>query len=155
MGFATEAEALAHCPRVPPSGGGNTTGRVLILTIQATGGDFIGGTTFTNAAAVFSVGLSEARQQGHSVSNPISSGSSMKTTNAVLQTALKDPSGTNILQGKGGVGGDALVVMTKCFGGVSIIGVKGQANVEYRPWPVGGEGLGDTSVSQNRPSFVP
>ncbi len=153
MAFATEKIALANCPKVPPIALPNTFGRVLIQTINADGGDFIGGTTNTNAALVAAFNV--APQAGHVCSCPISSSDTSKQTPAVLGQQLKDASGTNILQGKGGVGGDALVVMTKCFGGTSIIGLKGQAVVEYRPWPSAGEGLGDTSVSQNRPSFVP
>jgi len=153
MAFATEEIALANCPKVPPIALPNAFGRVLIQTITADGGDFIGGTTNTNAALVAAFNV--APQAGHVCSCPIGAASTVQQTPAVLGQQLKDASGTNILQGKGGVLGDALVVMTKCFGGVSIINVKGQAVVDYRPWPSAGEGLGDTSVSQNRPSFVP
>ncbi|MCH7925237.1 MAG: hypothetical protein IIC51_06855 [Planctomycetes bacterium] len=94
-----------------------------------------------------------APQQGHVVTIPIDV--FPHHTQSVLGQQLKDASGTNILQGKGGPGGDALVVMTKCFGGTSVLTGPAQAVVEYRPWPAGGEGVGDASVSQNRPSFVP
>ena len=153
MAFATQEIALANCPKVFPLG--EAPGRLNILTVKANGGDFIAGTTNTSAGVVQHFLSADAEQKGHVCSCPLSSSTSMKQTPAVLQTRLKDPSGTNILQGKGGPGGDALCVMVKCFGGVSIINVKGQAVVDYRPWPVAGEGLGDTSVSQNRPSFVP
>ncbi len=152
MAFGTEEIALANCPKVRDTG--NEDGRVAILTVNAVGGDFIAATTNTDAAIV--AAFNTAPQQGHVVSAPIGGGgSTVEFTESVLGQQLKDASGTNILQGKGGPGGDALVVMTKCFGGVSIIGGTAQAVVEYRPWPSGGEGVGDASVSQNRPSFVP
>jgi hypothetical protein len=149
MAFATEEIALANCPRIFQTG--NDEGRLAILTINAVGGDFIAATTNTDAALV--AAFNTAPQQGHVVSIPV--GSSPHATQSVLGQALKDASKTNILQGRGGPGGDALVVMTKCFGGVSILTGPAQAVVEYRPWPAGGEGLGDTSVSQNRPQFTP
>lgn len=149
--FATEAEALAHCPRVPPNGPGETNGRVCILTVQAVGGDFIAGTTNTDAALV--AAFNTAPQVGHVASLPVSS--APRSTQSVLGQQLKDASGTPLLQGRGGPGGDALVLMTKCFGGVSILNGPAFGVMDYRPWPSGGEGLGDTSVSQTRPSFVP
>ena len=152
MAFATEEIALQNCPKPRQfTGGQPDVGRVAILTIQAVGGDFIAGTTNTNDGIV--AAFNTAPQDGHVVT--ISTSSSPKSNNSVLGQQLKDASGTNILQGKGGEGGDALVVMTKCFGGASVLTGPAQAVVEYRPWPAGGEGLGDTSVSQNRPSFVP
>ena len=153
MAFATEEIALANCPKVRPFTGGNAdAGRLAILTINAVGGDFIAGTTNTNQVGVVNL-FNTAPQQGHVVTIIVSS--SPRSNNSVLGQQLKDASGTNILQGKGGDGGDALVVMTKCFGGASVLTGPAQAVVEYRPWPSAGEGVGDASVSQNRPSFVP
>jgi len=153
MAFGSREIALANCPRpreFTGSGGIATIGRLAILVVNASGGDFIAGTTFMNVnTAVFE----QEDQSGHVVSIP--TGSAPHSTKSVLGQQLKDASGTNILQGKGGVGGDSLVVMTKCFGGASVLTGPAQAVVEYRPWPVGGEGVGDASVSQNRPSFVP
>ncbi len=152
MAFPTEEIALANCPKPRQFTGGQAeVGRVAILTVQAVGGDFIAGTTNTDAALV--AAFNTAPQDGHVVT--ISTSSVPKSNNSVLGQQLKDASGTNILQGKGGEGGDALVVMTKCFGGASVLTGPAQAVVEYRPWPAGGEGVGDASVSQNRPSFVP
>jgi hypothetical protein len=154
MSFGTEEIALANCPKPRQFQGSGTLdqiGRLAILTVRASGGDFIAGTTNTSAGVV--ADFFTAPQQGHVCSIPVSS--SPHPTPSVLGQQLKDASGTNILQGKGGPGGDALVVMTKCFGGTSILTGPASAVVEYRPWPAGGEGLGDTSVSQNRPSFVP
>lgn len=154
MAFETEEIALANCPKVRAIGGpSDLDGRLAILTVQAVGGDFISGTTNTDAAIV--AAFNTAPQQGHVVT--IGTSSSPQTVQSVLGQQLKDASETNILQGRGGAAdeGDALVVMTKCFGGASVLTGPAQAVVDYRPWPSGGEGLGDTSVSQNRPSFVP
>ena len=155
MAFGSREIALANCPNVrnPVNEPANPDawGRVAIGLINAVGGDFISGTTNTDAALLAT--FEAAPQQGHVASIPVSS--APHPTQSVLGQQLKDASGTNILQGKGGVGGDALVVMTKCFGGASVLTGPASAVVEYRPWPAGGEGLGDTSVSQNRPSFVP
>jgi len=149
MAFATEEIALANCPKLRDTG--NTDGRLAILTVQAVGGDFIAGTTNTDAALV--AAFNTAPQVGHVASLPVSS--APRSTQSVLGQQLKDASGTNLLQGKGGPGGDALVLMTKCFGGVSLLNGPAFGAMEYRPWPSGGEGVGDASVSQNRPSFVP
>ncbi len=153
MAFTTEAEALANCPKVRAIGGpSDLDGRLAILTVQAVGGDFIAGTTNTDAGLV--AAFNTAPQAGHVSSIPV--GGTPHQTQSILGQQLKDASGTNILQGKGGPGGDALVVMVKCFGPMpAVLAGPAQAVVEYRPWPAGGEGLGDTSVSQNRPSFVP
>ena len=150
--FGTREIALANCPKVrnPNNEPAGIWGRVAIGVIHAVGGDFIAGTTFTN---VNTATFEQEDQSGHVAS--IFIGSSPHTTEAVLGQQLKDASETNILQGKGGPDGDAVVVMTKCFGGASVLTGPAVATVDYRPWPSGGEGLGDTSVSQNRPSFVP
>ena len=150
--FGSREIALANCPRVRrPAGAPDVLyGRVAIGVINSVGGDFIAGTTFTN---VNTPTFEQEDQSGHVVS--INIGSNPHTNKSVLGQQLKDASGTNILQGKGGPNGDAVVVMTKCFGGASVLTGPAVATVDYRPWPAGGEGLGDTSVSQNRPSFVP
>ena len=148
MAFETEEIALANCPRVSPIG---NYGRLAIVTINAVGGDFIAQTTNTNAALV--AAFNNAPQDGHVISIP--TGSAPHHNNAVLGQQLKDASGTRILQGVGGPGGDMLVVGVKCFGGASVLTGPAQAVVEYRPWPAGGEGIGDASVSQNRPDFTP
>ena len=153
--FATEADALANCPKPRAfAGSSGATGRVAILTINAVGGDFIAGTTNTDAGLV--AAFNTAPQDGHVVSVPTDS--TPEATQSVLGQQLKDASGTNILQGSGGDGsnenpGDILVVSVRSAGAPVITG--GIATVDFRPWPAGGEGVGDASVSQNRPSFVP
>ena len=158
MAFATEEIALANCPKVRDFIGGgpaDETGRLAILTINAVGGDFIAGTTNTNAGLV--AAFNTAPQDGHVVD--LTASTSPQSRNAVLGQQLKDASGTNILQGRGGIGsgfdfsGDMLVVSARVDGAPTLTGV--QAIVDYRPWPAGGEGVGDASVSQNRPQFVP
>lgn len=155
--FATEEIALANCPspRLFSGASGTQTGRVAILTIEANGGDFIAGTTNTDDAVVAS--FNTAPQDGH-VAGVLGPFNEMGLPGTTLGQQLKDASGTNILQGQGSGGdndsqGDALVCTVRSSGAPVITG--GVAHVEYRPWPAGGEGLGDTSVSQNRPSFVP
>ena len=163
MAFGTEAIALANCPKpreFQGSGDLDQLGRVAILTVNAVGGDFIAGTTNTNDGVV--AAFNTAPQDGHVLT--LNTSSSPQSFNSVRGTALKDASGTNILQGGGNRGqtvlsvdedfsGAALVVSVRSAGVPVLTGV--QAEVEYRPWPAGGEGLGDTSVSQNRPSFAP
>lgn len=154
MSFGTEEIALANCPKVRDLNNGRDQGRLCILTVHAVGGDFIAGTTNTDAALV--AAFNTAPQVGHVITIPAPIGRP-QAINAVLGQQLKDASGTNLLQGKGGPEGDALVVMTKCFGGPvpPLLVGPAQATVSYRPWPVGGEGLGDVSVSQTRSEFVP
>ncbi len=162
MAFATEEIALANCPKVrvlPPPPTNDLAGRLAILTIQAVGGDFIAGTTNTDAAIV--AAFNTAPQDGHVMTWVTNSAPSANA--ALLGQAVKDASGEPILQGRGnGSGeindnnapdGDLLVISVRSAGSPVLVG--GLATVEYRPWPAGGEGLGDTSVSQNRPSFVP
>ncbi|MCK5649874.1 MAG: hypothetical protein KAJ42_00790 [Gemmatimonadetes bacterium] len=159
MAFATEETALANCPKVRNVGGpSDTPGRCAILTVQAVGGDFIAGTTNTDAALV--AAFNTAPQDGHVVSI---GGGGPSTYAALLGQQLKDASGEAILQGRGsgeaeinettGAPGDLLAISVRSDG-IPVIGPT-VATVEYRPWPAGGEGLGDASVSQNRPSFVP
>lgn len=160
MAFATEAIALANCPRVRPSSGAEFNGRAAILTVQAVGADWIAGTDNTDAAQV--AAFNTAPQDGH-VIDPVNISTGPQSGAALLGQQLKDASGTNILQGKGngsgaindntGAAGDLLVLTVRSSGAPVLVG--GVATVEYRPWPAGGEGLGDASVSQNRPSFVP
>lgn len=163
MAFGTEEIALANCPKVRDfqgSGSLDQIGRLAILTVNAVGGDFIAGTTNTNDGVV--AAFNTAPQDGHVVT--MNNSSSPQTLNSVRGQALKDASGANILQGQGSNGqstqsvdqdfsGPALVVTIRAAGAPVLTGVN--AEVDYRPWPAGGEGLGDTSVSQNRPSFVP
>ncbi len=155
--FATEEIALANCPKVRPfPGSGGTVGRVAILTINAVGGDFIAGTTNTDAALV--AAFNTAPQDGHVAT--VAATTVPRSFQSVLGQQLKDASETNILQGLGGTnndpigeGGDSLVVSVRTAGAAVLTG--GIAVVEYRPWPAGGEGVGDASVSQTRPSFIP
>jgi hypothetical protein len=144
MAFATEALALANAPRVPSG-----QGVVGILTIEAVGGDFIALTTNTNAALVNS--FNTAPRDGHVVTLPIAA--VPQQVNAVRATVVKDASGTNIINGKGGVGGDLLVVSSRSDGAAVL--TNGTVVATYRPWPIGGEGLGDVSVSQVSPDAVP
>ena len=148
--FETEEIALANCPKVRPfPGSGPIVGRVAILTINAVGGDFIAATTNTNDAVV--AAFNTAPQDGHVLT--MTANLFPEYENATLGQQLKDASETNILQGKGGDGGDALVISVRSAGVPVLVGAS--ATVDYRPWPAGGEGVGDASVSQNRPSFVP
>lgn len=158
MAFATEAEALAHCPRVRNVGGASDVpGRLAILTAQAVGQDFVAGTDDSDTANAFNT----APQDGHVMLMPL--GTNVQALGAVLGTSLRDASGTKILGGKGGgsgvVGptngadGDLLVVTGRTAGVPVIIG--GVLSVEFRPSPAAGEGRGDTSVSQTDPAFVP
>ncbi len=159
MAFATEAEALRNCPAVRNIGGpSDTPGRCAILTVQAVGGDFIAGTTNTDAALV--AAFNTAPQDGHVMTMTQSGNPS--SFSSVLGQQLKDPAGLNILQGKGssglvnasnGANGDLLCLSVRSAGAPVIVG--GLAILEFRPWPAGGEGVGDASVSQVRPSFVP
>ncbi len=163
MAFGTEAIALANCPKPRQFQGSGTLdqiGRLAILTVNAVGGDFIAATTNTNDAVV--AAFNTAPQDGHVLT--LNNSGSPQSFNSVRGTALKDASGANILQGGGNKGqtvlaadddfsGAGLVVTVRAAGAAVLTGVS--AEVEYRPWPAGGEGLGDTSVSQNRPSFAP
>lgn len=155
--FGTEEIALANCPKPRPTPGSDgDVGRVAILTINAVGGDFISGTTNTDAALV--AAFNTAPQDGHVVT--IAPNVRPRSFQSVLGQQLRDASGTDILQGIGGdddsgpgEGGTGLVLTVRSAGAPVLTG--GIATVEYRPWPAGGEGVGDASVSQNRPSFVP
>ncbi len=160
MAFATEAIALQNCPKVRPFTGSNPAplGRVAILTVNAVGGDFIAGTTNTNDGVV--AAFNTAPQDGHVVE--LITGGTPRAYNAVLGQQLKDASDTAILQGRGSTGGvgpttgangDLLCLSVRSVGAPVLVGCN--AVIEFRPWPSGGEGLGDASVSQNRPSFVP
>lgn len=145
MSFGTEEIALANCPRVPNI---DRLGRAAILTIQAVGGDFIAQTTNTDAALV--AAFNTAPQDGHVATIPVSLRAS---PNAVLGQQLKDAAGESLLQGKVG---DRLVLSVRTSNlGVPAIIDPFTAKIEYRPWPVGGEGLGDVSVSQTPSQFVP
>lgn len=144
MAFATEALALANAPRVPSG-----QGVVGILTIEAVGGDFIALTTNTDAALVNS--FNTAPRDGHVATLAIAA--VPQQPNSVLAQQIKDASGTNILQGRGGSGGDLLVISARSDGAAVL--TNGIAVCDIRPFPAGGEGLGDTSVSQNRPQFIP
>ncbi len=157
MAFATEEIALANCPKVRAIGGVNDVdGRLAILTVNAVGGDFIAGTTNTDAWLV--AAFNTAPQDGHTLTMPIST--TPNRVNSTLGQQLKDASGTDILQGRGegvltpGVGGGGMIVLSVRSAGAPVV-VGGVAELEYRPWPAGGEGLGDTSVSQTRPTFTP
>ncbi len=161
MAFPTEQIALDNCPKIPVG-----FGRVAIVTIQAVGGDFIAGTTNTDAALV--AAINTASNYGFSMLFPIETASlsGFFYWNAAARDTLKDPSGQNVLQGRGVKGlttdpadrsGDLLVVTIKEVGG-SISQLNREESgirVEWRPWPVGGEGVGDASVSQTSPLFVP
>jgi hypothetical protein len=143
MAFATEALALANCPRVPAG-----QGVVGIMTLQAVGADFIALTTLTNVGTVV---IATAPRDGHVVTLPVAAVPSQ--VNAVLGQQIKDASGTRIIEGKGGVGGDLLVVSARSDG-ASVL-TNGQGSVEYRPFPAQGEGRGDISASQTQAAFVP
>lgn len=155
--YETEEIALANCPKVRPTQfSSGTVGRAAIGTILAGGafGDWVAGSSDTNEL----VALNTAPQDGHVVTESIST--SPRSFQSERGQQLKDASETNILQGKGGTdtpvvgeGGDSLVLSVRSAGAPVLTG--GIAVVEYRPWPAGGEGVGDASVSQNRPSFVP
>jgi hypothetical protein len=142
MAFATEALALANAPRVPAG-----RGVVAILTINAVGADFVGLTDDTDTADSFNT----APRDGHVANLAINTGS--QQVNATLAQSLEDASGTRILQGKGGVGGDLLVVTGRMTG--SAVLTDAVAHVDIRPFPAQGEGMGNISASNTEPSFVP
>lgn len=139
MGFATEADALNACP-VPDSG----NGVVGILTIEASGADFDATVDNTSTANAFNT----YDRSGHVVSVAIGTD---QYGNAALGQNLKDPAGRRILEGAGG--SDLLVLSQRSAGAADF--TNGQAIVEYRPVPAGGEGRGDLSVSQTQAQFVP
>jgi hypothetical protein len=118
------------------------------MTILATGADFIANTTLTNAGTVT---LATAPRDGHVATLAIAA--VPQQPNAVLAQSIKDASGTNIIQGNGGSGGDLLVVSVRSDGAAVFTNAK--AVVDIRPFPAGGEGLGNRSVSQTDPQFVP
>lgn len=142
MAYATEEEALANCPK-PDAG----NGVVAIITIEASGADFVGGTDNTDTANAFNT----ASRDGHVAAVAISATPSYG--NATLGQSLKDAAGVRILEGKGGVGGDLLVASVRSAGQAAF--TNGQATVEFRPFPAQGEGRGDMSASQTEASFVP
>jgi hypothetical protein len=154
MSFPTEAEALRHCPRPRATAGGgtDTQGRLAILTVHAVGGDFIAGTTLTNNGAIVAA-FNTAPQDGHVAQLNISTNPNQ--VQATLQQRTQDASGTNIIQGKGlPIPGAAMIVLSVRKAGLTVV-TGGQAILEYRPWPAGGEGRGDSTRTKNRPSFVP
>lgn len=159
MEFPTEQIALDNCPQVPAG-----FGRVAIGTIQAVGGDFIAGTTNTDAALVAAFNTFD--QYGFAARIPQPQSSRRFWWNGGGPTFLKDPSGVRILDGKGVAGpsldpsdrsGDIIVVTLREDGGGAsqVTDVQTNWTMDYRPWPVGGEGLGDTSVSQTPAAFAP
>jgi hypothetical protein len=148
--FATEAEALAHCPAVRPTA--TSTGdeaRVAIGTIHAVGDDFEGGTDNTDAAQI--ADFNTYNQDGHVV--PLAISADPQQVNATLADQLRDPSGTRILEGRGGPGGDLLVISARSDGAAVL--TNGIGVCDIRPVPAGGEGRGNMSVSQTTPQFVP
>ncbi len=159
MEFPTEQIALDNCPQIPDG-----FGRVAIGTIQAVGGDFIAGTTNTDAGLVAAFNTFD--RYGFQMEVPIPHGG-YGYQNAGAASFLKDPSGQTVLQGRGLAGatdpddpdlsGDLIVVtLREVGGGVSqITDDRTLITLDYRPWPVGGEGLGDVSVSQTPSTFVP
>ncbi len=159
MEFPTEQIALDNCPQIPDG-----FGRVAIGTIQAVGGDFIAQTTNTDAALVAAFNTFD--QYGFQLQTP-DTHTGFGYQNAGAASFLKDPAGRPILQGRGLAGasdivtpdlsGDLLVVtLREVGGGVSqIADDRTLITLDYRPWPVGGEGLGDVSVSQTPSTFVP
>jgi len=158
MEFPTEQAALDACPQVPPG-----FGRVAIGTIQAVGGDFIAGTTNTDAGLVAAFNTFDHYGFRCNIPTPHTG---EFYSNAFGNSSLKSPAGSVILGGRGVAGGtpddpdrsgDALVVTLREVGADVVQTVQANTNwtVGYRPWPVGGEGLGDVSVSQTPSTFVP
>lgn len=144
MGFATEALALANCPR-PPAG----KGVVAIITMDSTtfGADWVAKTDDTDELGSFNT----APRDGHVATLAVLA--TPQQDNAVLAQSVKDASGTRIIEGKGGAGGD-LIVVTVRMGGSSVL-TDAVANVDIRPFPAQGEGRGNMSVSNTAPSFIP
>lgn len=165
MEFPTEQAALAACPRAPFGfvPGVNGRGRICIVTINAVGGDFIANTTNTDAGLVAAFNTFD--KFGYQMQVPIPH-TGFGYQNAFASSSLKDPAGIHILGGRGVPGGtdpddpdlsgDALVVTLREVGG-GVVWDDDACNISvgYRPWPVGGEGLGDMSVSQTPGQFVP
>ena len=142
MAFATEALALANCP-TPPAG----TGIVAIVTIEATGADFVAKTDDTDTSNAFNT----APRDGHVATLAVLA--TPQHVNATLAQVVKDASGTRILEGKGGVGGDLLIV-TGRMTDTSVL-TDAVAVIDIRPFPAQGEGRGNMSVSNTAPSFIP
>jgi hypothetical protein len=148
--YATEELALANAPAVRPSATSTgNEGRIAIATLHAVGGDFIGGTTNLDAALV--ADFNTAPQDGHVATLAIAA--DPQWVNATLGQKTKDASGTRILDGAGGPGGDLLVVSARSDGAAVL--TNGIGVCDIRPSPAGTEGRGDTSVSQTSPQFVP
>jgi hypothetical protein len=152
MAFETEELALQNCPAYRRIGGPSDIGnRLAILTVHAVGGDFIAGTTNTNDGIV--AAFNTAPQDGHVAQLNIST--IPNEVQATLQQRTQDASGTNIIQGKGlPIPGGTMLVLSVRKAGLTVV-TGGQAVLEYRPWPAGGEGRGDSTRTKNRPSFVP
>ncbi len=142
MAFATEALALANCPR--PTA---LNGVVQIITIQAVGADFVAKTDDTDTANAFNT----APRDGHVANLAIAA--VPQQVNAVLAQSIEDASGTRIIQGKGGAGGDLLVVTGRMAG--SAVLTDPIVIVDIRPFPAQGEGMGNISASNTQPAFVP
>jgi len=140
MDFGTEAIALANCP-APDA----LNGVVAILTIEASGADFVAATDDTDTAASFNT----ASRDGHVATAAIAAVPSQG--NAVLGQKIQDDAGVRILDGKGG---EDLLVLSIRSAGVAAL-TAGQAAVEYRPFPAQGEGRGNMSASQTDASFTP
>lgn len=165
MEFPTEQDALNACPKNPFGSvfGVNGLGRIAIVTINAVGGDFIANTTNTDDALV--AAFNTFNKFGYQMQVPIPH-TGFGYLNAGGASFLRDPAGINVLGGRGVAGGtdpdnpdlsgDALVVTLREVGGSVNWGDDDSTiSVGYRPWPVGGEGLGDMSVSQTPSTFVP
>jgi len=142
MAFATEALALANTPRVPSG-----RGVVAILTIQAVGANFVALTDDTDTANAFNT----APRDGHVANLAVSA--VPQQVNATLAQVVKDASFTRIIEGKGGVGGDILVVSGRQAG--TAVLTDAVAVVDIRPFPAQGEGRGNMSASQTDADFVP
>lgn len=142
MAYATEEDALRNCPQ--PDAGNGVVG---ILTIEASGADFVAGTDNTDTAASFNT----ANRDGHVVNAAVSAARSQG--NATLGTRLKDQAGARLLEGKGGAGGDLLVLTARSTGAGAFTAAA--VTVDFRPFPAQGEGRGNMSVSQTDPDFVP
>ncbi len=142
MGFGTEALALLACPGV---NGDGSEGVVAVLTIEAVGGDFdatADNTDTANAFNFFDAG-------GHSLTLVVDT--DPQSVNATLATAIKDPAGMRILDGRGD--NDMLVISARSDG--AAVTTEGTFQCEYRPSPIQGEGRGNESVSQTAAQFTP
>ena len=141
MGYATEAQALAACPKPDL-----LNGHVNTVVVEAVGADWVAGTSNTGDANTF---LSRGRT-AHGCLLPIAAG--MQSVSADQGELATDRAGVSLMNGRA-LGSDDLLSLTLRSAGATVI-TEGSAQVSIRPFPIQGEGLQGASSSQTGP-FVP